>query len=343
MAELRTRTLGSKETVPSVADICLFALDASRDYGEEVAVALGIELSQHEERDFEDGEHKTRPLVNVRGRDVYVIQSLHGDHMQSANDKLCRLLFFIGALKDASAKSITVLTPYLCYARKDRKTKSRDPVTTRYVARLFEAVGTDRIVALDVHNLAAFQNAFRCTADHLEAAGIFAAYFAGLAKERDWIVVSPDIGGVKRAERFREVLEAAIGQELPSGFMQKKRSAGVVSGDVLVGDMGGRAAIIIDDLISAGTTMSRTARACKKAGAAEVHAVASHGLFVGKANELLADPAIDSIVITDTVPPFRLSPNLVREKLVILDAAALFAEAIKRIHTGGSIVELLGG
>ncbi len=342
MAELRTRTLGSKETVPSVADICLFALDASRDYGKKVAAALGIELSQHEERDFEDGEHKTRPLVNVRGRDVYVIQSLHGDDRQSANDKLCRLLFFVGALKDASAKSITVLTPYLCYARKDRKTKSRDPVTTRYVARLFEAVGTDRIVTLDVHNLAAFQNAFRCTTDHLEAAGIFAAYFAGLADDREWVVVSPDIGGVKRAERFREVLEAAVGKELPSGFMQKKRSAGVVSGDALVGDMEGRAAIIIDDLISAGTTMSRTARACKKAGATEVHAAASHGLFVGKANELLADPAIDSIVITDTVPPFRLSPKLVQEKLVILDATALFAEAIKRIHTGGSIVELLG-
>ena len=235
MAELRTRRLGSKETVPSVADICLFALDASRDYGKKVAAALGIELSQHEERDFEDGEHKTRPLVNVRGRDVYVIQSLHGDDRQSANDKLCRLLFFVGALKDASAKSITVLTPYLCYARKDRKTKSRDPVTTRYVARLFEAVGTDRIVTLDVHNLAAFQNAFRCTTDHLEAAGIFAAYFAGLADDREWVVVSPDIGGVKRAERFREVLEAAVGKELPSGFMQKKRSAGVVSGDALVG------------------------------------------------------------------------------------------------------------
>ncbi len=323
-------------------DMCLFALGTSRGYGEKVAASLGVALSEHEERDFEDGEHKSRPLVNVRGRPAYVIQSLHGDDTYSANDKLCRLLFFIGALKDASAGAVTVLTPYLCYARKDRKTKSRDPVTTRYVARLFEAVGADRVVTLDVHNLAAFQNAFRCTTDHLEAAGLFARHFAGLGGGREWIVISPDIGGVKRAERFREVLGAALGTELPSGFMEKKRSAGVVSGDTLVGDVAGRSAIIIDDLISTGTTMGRTARACKDAGATEVHTAASHGLFVGRANEVLADPAIDSIVITDTVPPFRLSPTLVQEKLAVIDAAPLFAEAIKRIHTGGSIVELLG-
>ena len=113
--------------------------------------------------------------MNVRGRDVYVIQSLYGDPKQSVNDKLVRLLFFLGALRDASAGHLTAIIPYLAYARKDRKSKVRDPVTTRYVATLFEAVGTDCVVTLDVHNLAAFQNAFRCRTEHLEAVALFVA------------------------------------------------------------------------------------------------------------------------------------------------------------------------
>ena len=119
--------------------LCLFALEASHELGAAIAAALGQPLAAHEERDFEDGEHKTRPLDDVAGADVYVVQSLHGGPAESANDKLCRLLFFIGALKDAGAARVTAVTPYLCYARKDRRTKPNDPVTTRYVAALFEA------------------------------------------------------------------------------------------------------------------------------------------------------------------------------------------------------------
>src|SRR5512143_2008741 len=115
--------------------LMLFTLESSRPFAEAIARALDIAVSVHEEREFEDGEHKTRPLVSVRGRDVYVVQSLHGDERQSVNDKLARLLFFIGALKDASAGRVTAVVPYLCYARKDRKSKPRDPVTTRYVAQ----------------------------------------------------------------------------------------------------------------------------------------------------------------------------------------------------------------
>ena len=124
--------------------ISVFSLNSGRGFGERVASALRTSLSAHEERDFEDGEHKSRPLVSVRGRDVFVVQSLHGEPGQGVNDKLCRLLFFLGALADASAERVTAVIPYLCYARKDRKTKPRDPVTTRYVARLFEAVGVER-------------------------------------------------------------------------------------------------------------------------------------------------------------------------------------------------------
>ncbi len=156
--------------------LCLFALDASHDLGAAIAAVMGQPLAAHEERDFEDGEHKARPLDDVAGADVYVVHSLHGGPAQSANDKLCRLLFFIGALKDAGAARVTAVTPYLCYARKDRRTKPNDPVITRYVAALFESVGTDCVVTLEVHNPAAFENAFRCRTVALTGTPIFADY-----------------------------------------------------------------------------------------------------------------------------------------------------------------------
>jgi ribose-phosphate pyrophosphokinase len=319
----------------------LFALQASRPFGEDVARHLSIALSAHEEREFEDGEHKSRPLINVRNQDVFVIQSLYADTKESVNDKLLRLLFFIGALKDASAARVTAVVPYLAYARKDAKTQTRDPVTTGYVARLFEAAGTDRVVTMDVHNLVAFQNAFRCRTDHLEAAKLFVAHFASLLKGEPQItVVSPDIGGVKRAERFRQALGRALNRELKMAFMEKARAKGVLRAGRLIGEVAGRA-IVVDDLISTGGTLWHAAAACRKSGAEKVYAAAAHGIFVGNANRLLSGTELDEIVVTDTVPPFRLDPELARHKLTVLSAAPLFAEAIRRIHTGGSLVELM--
>jgi ribose-phosphate pyrophosphokinase len=322
--------------------IRLFALDGSRDFGERIARHLGIALDDHEERAFEDGEHKARPLVSVRGRDAFVVHSLYGDPDQSANDKLCKLLFFIGALRDASAARVTAVVPYLAYARKDRKTRTRDPVTTRYVAMLLEAVGADRILTIDVHNLAAFQNAFRCPADHLEARPLFARHFAGVLGDEPVVVLSPDVGGMKRAEAFRETLAGALGRDLELGLMEKKRARGKVSGETLFAQVENRTVVIIDDLISTGTTMSRAARACLDQGATRVFAAATHGLFIGDAHEVVAAPSLASTVVTDTVPPFRLDPGLVAQKLVVLSVAPLFADAIEAIHGGGSIVELLG-
>jgi ribose-phosphate pyrophosphokinase len=322
-------------------DLSLFVLDASRPFGERVATALGVALTRHEEREFEDGEHKARPLENVRGRDVYVIHSLYGEPGISANDKLVRLLFFIGALKDASAARVTAVCPYLAYARKDRRSKPRDPVSSRYVAQLFEALGADRMMTLDVHNLAAYQNAFRIPAEHLEARGLFVDWFATHLPDDDIVVVSPDAGGVKRADVFRISLAHALGRPLASAFMEKRRSEGVVSGDAVVGEVKGRTAIIVDDLISSGTTLARAAAACKRLGAAKVFAAASHGAFNGAAAEVLADPALDKVLVSDSIPPFRLRPALLGERVEVLDCAPLFAEAIRRLHGGGSLVELL--
>lgn len=326
-------------------ELAIFAPEASRDFGEQVGAHLGLGLSKHEEREFEDGEHKIRPLDNVRGRDVFVIQSLYADGRQSVNDKLCRLLFFLGALRDASAEQVTAVVPYLCYARKDRKSKPRDPVTTRYVAALFEAVGVDRLITLDVHNLAAFQNAFRIRSDHLEARKLFVDYFAPLVGQQEVVVVSPDAGGVKRAEEFRQSLSRVLGCQVHSAFLEKYRSAGVVSGAAVIGEVAGRTAIIVDDLISSGTTLARAAEACRARGAGKVYAAATHGLFAAAAGQSLSHPALEKVVVTNSIshlrPPFRLGTELVRTKLVVLDVAGLFAEAIRRIHNNESIVELL--
>src|SRR5215831_13972324 len=309
-------------------EIAIFAPSPGCDFGERVGAHLGVSLSAHEEREFEDGEHKMRPLVNVRGKDVFVIQSLYGDEKQSVNDKLCRLLFFLGALRDASAERVTAVIPYLCYARKDRKSKPRDPVTTRYVAGLFESVGVNSAITLDVHNLAAYQNAWRVPTDHLEAKKLFANYFAKLAANQDVVVVSPDVGGVKRAEEFRTALSHFLKRAVGNAFVEKYRSADVVSGGSLVGDVSGKVAIIIDDLISSGTTIVRAAEACRSRGATAAYGAASHGVFGSKASEALANPALEKIVVTNTVPPLRLDATLGRNKLTILDTSALFAEAI---------------
>jgi ribose-phosphate pyrophosphokinase len=317
----------------------LFALKASAELGKTIVEALGQPLAAHEEREFEDGEHKTRPLDSVRDRDVYVIQSLHGGPVESGNDKLVRLLFFIGALKDAGAARVTAVAPYLCYARKDRRTKPNDPVATRYVASLFEAVGTDRVVTLEVHNPAAFENAFRCPTVALTATPLFVAYVKTLGGD-NLCVVSPDTGGVKRAELFRETLETELGRPVGKGFAEKHRSGGLVSGELFVGDVEGATALVIDDLISTGGTLLRAAQAARKAGAKKVIALVTHGLFMPGASQDIADPAIDRLVVTDSVPSFRLETS-VRGKIDTLPVAPLLAETIRRLHDGRALTDLL--
>lgn len=303
--------------------LVLFALGATRDYGEAVSRQLGIGLSPHEERHFEDGEHKARSLVDVRDEDVFVLQSLYADAEACIDDKLVNLLFLIGALRDASAASVTAVIPYLAYARQDRRTEPGDPVTTRYVARLLEAVGTDRVIVLDVHNVAAFENAFGCRTEHLEATELFAAHFARNAGKGELAVVSPDAGGIGRAQRFRAALSRHLGRPIGLALMEKYRADGALEGETFGGDVQGRTAIIFDDMISTGATIVRAARACRARGAAGIFAAATHGLFVGQANALLSQAGLSGIVVTDTVA--ASAPNA-----VILETAPLVAQAIKK-------------
>lgn len=331
----------------------LFALHGSELLGAKIAQHLGISLAAHEERDFEDGEHKARPLQNVRGRSCYVLHALHGDASHTANDKLNRLLFFIATLKDASASRVSAVVPYLAYARKDRKTKPRDPVTMRYVAQLFEAMGTDALLALEVHNPAAFQNAFRCPTEQLDSAGLFARHIADQISDQisdqivdklgpvDVAVVSPDAGGVKRAALFRDRLSQVLGRPVSMGFVEKYRSEGALSGELLVGDVKGRQVLLFDDLISSGQTLLRAAAACRAHGAASVWAAAAHGLFNVDALQRLGAGPIDRIFVSDSVAIAGLENTPLETKLDVVSCAVMLGEAIRRSHEGGSIVELM--
>jgi len=312
--------------------LALFGLHGSRELAERVAGRLEIALSPHEERSFEDGEHKSRPLQDVHGHDVFVLHSLHGDDSESGNDKLCRLLFFCGAVKDAGAAQITAVVPYLCYARKDRRTKQHDPIITRYVASMFEAIGINRVIVCEVHNVAAFENAFRCPTWHIESASLMAEHFAPLLHGESVVAVSPDAGGAKRAEQFRQVLEHLTHRDVGSAYMEKFRSSGVVSGELLAGDVHGRTAVIIDDLISTGGTLVRAANACRAAGATRVYAAATHGLFIDGAKELFAASALDGLVVANTVPPFRVASDIAATRLTVLDASDSIGRTIAMCH-----------
>jgi ribose-phosphate pyrophosphokinase len=314
----------------------LFAIGASRDYGERIAQQLGIVLGQLEERSFADGEHKTRPLESVRGDDVYVLHSLYADTQQSVNDKLVRLLFLIGAIKDAGAARVSAVTPYLCYARKDQRSKSRDPVSTRYVARLFESVGTQAIMTMDVHNLAAYENAFRIPTEHLQAQPLLVdAIGRRLDGGPAVTVLSPDLGGIKRAEAFRAALEAHLRRGVENAFVEKYRSADVVSGGTLVGNVAGRSVIIVDDLIASGTTLTRAAQACRVHGAAAVYAVASHGAFTAGAAGELAAARLAALLVTDTIDAAQRGHA--PAGLEVVGTAAALAAAIRAAHGGGAL------
>ncbi|WDZ81539.1 ribose-phosphate diphosphokinase (plasmid) [Ensifer adhaerens] len=312
----------------------IFALNGTMALGRAIADELEVPLAEHEERDFEGGEHKARPLVSVRGNDVFIIHTLNGSPEGSANDKLCRLLFFAATCREHGAARVTAVAPYLAYSRKDRQTKSRDPVTTRYVAQLFEAVGIDTVVTLDVHNLSAFQNAFRCVTVHLDTRKLFSGTIANLSGSERTMILSPDAGGIKRAQLLREYYEHLSGNEAQLAFMEKRRSGGIVSGHLFAGDVEGANVFIVDDMMGTGKTMLRAAEACRQRGANAVYALATHALFDRGCEAVLAHPAIDRTIVTDSASPFHISEDLLRYCVEVVSSAPLFAESIRRLHAG---------
>ncbi len=304
----------------------IFLLEDEGDFASGLTQALRWPLAPLELRKFEDSEHKLRPQVSVRNRDVYLVCRVTGQPGLSTNDSLMRLLFFIATVRDLGADRVTAVVPYLPFARKDRRTKPRDPLTLRYLAQLFEAVGPDRLVTVDAHNQAAVESAFRCEVIHLEARDALAGAALNLSGDLPLTVLSPDIGGVKRAERLAERLAVLCGQTVPLAFMEKRRSEGVVGGEAVVGELAGRCVLLVDDLIASGTTLRRAVDACQRAGAARVIAGVTHGLFAEGAAALLEHPALERLLVTDSIPP-RLSSAAIQ----VLPLAAQLARTIRAL------------
>lgn len=313
----------------------LFALDGTERLGAAVARAGDVELDPLEEREFESGEHKTRPLVSVRNEDVYILHSLAGPG-QSPAERLVRLLFFIACCRDNGAARVTAVTPYLAYLRKDQQTKPRDPVNSRYVVQLLESAGADSIVVLDPHNKAAFQNAARCRSVVLDTRALFAARLAELTGERRVVFVSPDSGGMKRARALRDAFDGVTGSTSSMALMEKHRSDEVVSGNMFAGAVTDCDVVIVDDMISSGTTMLRAAEACRSRGAARILAVATHNLAAPGSSRFFTSDQVDRILVTDSI---ATEPAGGRTEIV--SCAPLLAEAIQRLHGHGSINRLL--
>jgi len=307
-----------------------FSLEAAKELGARIAAELGSTLADHEEREFEDTEFKVRALESVQREQVVVCQSLAGDEHGSSADKLMRLLVFAGALKDAGAAEVIALVPYLAYSRKDRRTKPYDPVTTRYVAAFLEAAGVDAVVTADVHNPAAFDNAFRGLKLNVEATPLLVEHFATRIPGGQRVaVLSPDAGGMKRAIRFAEALADRIGAPVELALMEKQRSEGLVRGHAFGGDVDDAFVIVVDDLISTGTTMVRAARAALDRGALSVHAAATHAVFSADTANALVGEEIDSVVVTDTVSGVRERSPSLAPKLTVLGVAPLLAAAVR--------------
>lgn len=322
----------------------LVALSESRQLAAAVAREADLPLLPIEERNFESGEFKLRPLESVRGRQVLVLQTLAGTDDAPVSYRLVRLLFLLQGLRDAGADARVAVLPYYPFARKDRRTQARDPVTARYVAELLEAAQASCVVGLDVHNPAAFDNAFRVPTIHLTALPLLADHAARelLDPDAGLTVVSPDVGGIKRAQILRELIAERAARQVELAFVEKRRVNDVVTGGRLAGDVAGRPVLIVDDLCASGGTLIRAAEACRNAGATAAHTAVTHAPLPAGLEAVMASERVTSLTVTDSVGIGAAGAFAVRsDKLVTLSIAPLIGEALRRMVSGKPLAPLL--
>ncbi|MBW1981079.1 MAG: ribose-phosphate pyrophosphokinase [Deltaproteobacteria bacterium] len=288
---------------------------------------VGIGLCKARIDRFTDGEILVEVGESVRGTDAFVIQSIS----RPVNDHLMELLVIIDALKRASARRVTAVMPYYGYARQDRKSKPRVPITARLIADLVTQVGADRVLTMDLH-AGQIQGFFNIPVDNLYASPILLPYIRQQFND-DLVMVSPDAGGVPRARAYARRLNASL------ALIDKRRAeANQAEAMHLIGDVDGKTAIILDDMVDTAGTLVEAARTLLENGAREVHACCTHPVLSGPAIERLQESMLGSVVVTDTLP--RNSEKESLRKLVVLSSARLFAEAIKSIHNEDSISRL---
>lgn len=306
----------------------LFAGNANRSLAQQIASHLGMQLGDMEVGRFSNGEIKVVINENVRGSDTFLIQPT----CQPVNDNLMEALIIIDALRRASAKRITAVVPYYGYARQDRKTRGREPISAKLVANLFTVAGVDRMLTVDLH-AGQIQGFFDIPLDNLSAIPILADYFTrkGIAGP-EVIVVSPDLGGAARARDMAHRLNCSV------ALVDKRRPEPNVAEVMnIIGKVDGKVAVLVDDMIDTAGTICEAANALLERGAVEVYACGTHPVFSGPALERIERSALKEVVVTDTIP---VDPGKIGSKVKVLSLAPLLAEAIIRIHEDLSVSKL---
>lgn len=309
----------------SLSHIKIFTGNANPELAKEICDYLGIDLGDSVVSKFSDGEINVEIDESVRGKDVYIVQPT----CEPGNEHIMELLIMVDAIRRASARRITAVIPYYGYARQDRKSRGREPITAKLIANLLTKAGCRRVLTMDLH-AQQIQGFFDVPVDHLYAAPIIANYFQSLELD-DLVVVSPDIGGVARARKFAELLH------VPLAIIDKRRPKPNVSEVMnIIGDIDGKNVILIDDIIDTAGTITNAAKALKERGAKEVYASCSHAVLSGPAIDRLNDCPIKEVVTTNSI--HTDSKNC--DKIKVLSVAPLFGEAIMRIFQDASVSKM---
>ncbi|MGX6446297.1 ribose-phosphate diphosphokinase [Neobacillus sp. K501] len=305
----------------------VFSLNSNLPLAREIAKVIGVELGKSSVTRFSDGEIQINIEESIRGCDVYVIQSTSAP----VNENIMEVLIMIDALKRASAKTINVVMPYYGYARQDRKARAREPITAKLVANLLETAGATRVICLDLH-APQIQGFFEIPTDHLMGVPILADYFKKREFDGDVVIVSPDHGGVTRARKMAERLKA------PIAIIDKRRPRPNVAEVMnIVGNIEGKIAILIDDIIDTAGTITLAANALVENGAREVYACCTHPVLSGPAIDRIQNSKIKELVITNSI---ALPEEKKTDKIINLSVAPLIGEAIIRVHEEQSVSTL---
>ncbi|MBX6422119.1 ribose-phosphate pyrophosphokinase [Thermosulfurimonas sp. F29] len=306
----------------------IFSGTSNPELARKICEYLAVPLGAMEIRRFSDGEIFVEIKENVRGADVFVVQST----CTPVNEHLMELLIIIDALRRASARRITAVIPYYGYARQDRKTAPRTPITAKLVANLLTVAGARRVLTMDLH-AGQIQGFFDIPVDHLFAAPVLLDYLRDTFRGEELVIVSPDAGGVERARAYAKRLDAGIA-------IVDKRRPGPNQSEVMhvVGEVKGKVAIILDDMVDTAGTMCKAAEAIKERGAKEVHGMATHPVLSGPAVERIRKSSLKSLVVTDTIPLREEAKEI--KKIKVLSVARLLGEAIRRIHADDSVSSL---